>query len=157
MKRLARLFRLDEQGWRRHANPWSGWTRVAVSPLLALAVWSRDWIGVWAWGLVGLIILWTLVNPRAFPEPPHFKNWFSRGVLGEKIWIEGKAPAAVARQQPLLTILQAVAGLGLPPLIWGLWWLELWPVLTGLVLIMGGKLWFIDKMVQLYDQTTGAA
>jgi hypothetical protein len=27
----------------RHANPVSVWTRFAVLPLLALAVWSREW------------------------------------------------------------------------------------------------------------------
>jgi hypothetical protein len=39
---VARLFGLKGEDWQRHANPVSVWTRFAVLPLLALAVWSRD-------------------------------------------------------------------------------------------------------------------
>jgi hypothetical protein len=41
------------------------------------------------------------------------------------------------------------SGIGLLPLAWGLWQLEVWPTLMGLVLILGGKLWFLDRMVWL--------
>ncbi len=37
-RRVARAFALDDEGWRRHANPWSVWTRVATLPLIVLAV-----------------------------------------------------------------------------------------------------------------------
>ena len=36
----AALFRLDEEGWERHANPWSVWTRIATWPVLMLVLWS---------------------------------------------------------------------------------------------------------------------
>jgi hypothetical protein len=55
---LERLMAMDDRVWRRHANPWSGWTRVTVLPLLVLAIWSRVWIGWWAccssWLVCGL-------------------------------------------------------------------------------------------------------
>jgi len=30
-------------------------------------------------------------------------------------------------------------------------WLEIWPALLGLVLVMICKLWFVDRMVWLYE------
>ena len=81
--RIARAFRLDDAGWARHANPWSGWTRMAVLPLLALAVWSRAWIGWWAALPLDLLVVFLWLNPRLFPPPRHLDAWISRGVLGE--------------------------------------------------------------------------
>ena len=46
--RIARAHGMDDDSWARHANPWSVWTRVPILPLLALAIWSRSWIGWWA-------------------------------------------------------------------------------------------------------------
>jgi hypothetical protein len=45
--KIAKAFGLDGENWMRHANPVSVWTRFAVLPLLAAAIWSRDWIGWW--------------------------------------------------------------------------------------------------------------
>jgi hypothetical protein len=71
-RRLAALFALDDEGWARHANPWSGWTRFAtVLPLLILGFWSRVWLGWWSLLLIGAALLWTWLNPRMFP-PPRF-------------------------------------------------------------------------------------
>nr|WP_238997445.1 DUF6653 family protein [Mycolicibacterium sp. CBMA 361] len=36
---------MTDAAWRRHANPWSVWTRFAAIPLMMLAIWSR----VWGW------------------------------------------------------------------------------------------------------------
>jgi hypothetical protein len=52
---LERLMAMDDRVWRRHANPWSGWTRVTALPLLVLAIWSRVWIGWWAMLAVWLV------------------------------------------------------------------------------------------------------
>jgi hypothetical protein len=56
---VTKLFGLEGDAWMRHANPVSVWTRFAVLPLGALAVWSRQWIGWWslACQIVGLAIL----------------------------------------------------------------------------------------------------
>ena len=43
LKGFATLFRLDDEGWERHANPWSVWTRVATWPVLMLVLWSFHW------------------------------------------------------------------------------------------------------------------
>ena len=48
-------------------------------------------------------------------------------------------------------ILSGVSGLGLPFIIWGLWRLEMWPTLVGCILVYAGKLWFLDRMVWIYQ------
>ena len=46
-KHVADAFRLDEEGWARHANPWSAWSRFATGiPMPIVAIWSREWIGL---------------------------------------------------------------------------------------------------------------
>ncbi len=46
---LAKVFGLDgEDAWRRHANPWSVYTRIPIPLLLVAAIWSRAWIGWWS-------------------------------------------------------------------------------------------------------------
>lgn len=44
---IATAFRMTDESWRRHANPWSVWTRFAAIPAVVLAIWSRTWIGWW--------------------------------------------------------------------------------------------------------------
>ena len=43
--RVAKAFGLEGDRWLRHANPASVWTRFAIMPVLAVAIWSYDWIG----------------------------------------------------------------------------------------------------------------
>src|SRR6185295_7828844 len=85
--RLARVFGLDgEQAWLRHANPWSVYTRIPVPVLLVIAIWSRAWIGWWCLLPIGIVVVWTMVNPRVFPPPRSLDHWASRAVLGETAW-----------------------------------------------------------------------
>ena len=37
------------------------------------------------------------------------------------------------------------------PLAWGLWAFDPWAIAFGLLLTVGGKLWFLDRMVWLYE------
>jgi hypothetical protein len=41
---IARLFRMDDTTWLRHANPWSGILRNTALPALIVAFWSRLWL-----------------------------------------------------------------------------------------------------------------
>ena len=44
-RKVAKLFGLEGESWMKHANSASVWTRFSVVSLLALAIWSREWIG----------------------------------------------------------------------------------------------------------------
>lgn len=140
--------------WRRHANPWSVYTRIPGLLLLTAALWSRAWIGWWCLLPTGIVLLWIYVNPRAFPPPRAMDSWAARATLGEQIWLrrkESPIPHGHARAARRLT---ALAGAGLPLLAWGVWTLSPWPALVGLVVVYAGKLWFLDRMVWLYLDTT---
>ena len=66
---VNKLFGLEGDKWMRHANPVSVWTRFAVLPLMALAVWSREWIGWWSLAAFALVLVFMMVNPLLFPPP----------------------------------------------------------------------------------------
>jgi hypothetical protein len=153
---IARAFAMDEAAWARHANPWSGWTRVATLPLLVLAAWSRVWIGPWwAATLFAALLLWTWINPRAFPPPAGRDAWMTRGVLGERHWLARDAVPVPAHHRRVPHLLSALAALGVPLLVWGVAMLQVWPTLLGLALAMLGKLWFVDRMVWLQRDMEG--
>ncbi len=152
LERIADAFALDEEGWQQHANPMSGWTRVPVLPVMALAIWSRDWIGWWCVVPIALIIVWAYVNPRAFPRPASTTAWVSRAVMGERVLLNREQIPIPSHHSLWAALLSALAVLGLPPLIWGLWALSLPWVLLGLVICVGAKLWFLDRMVWLFDE-----
>jgi hypothetical protein len=148
---MAHAFGMDEGTWARHANPWSVWTRYTALPLLVLAIWSRAWLGWWSLVPLALAVLWTWLNPRFFPVPSSTDNWASKAVLGERVWLRrGEVPLpSHHRRAPHL--LGALTALGLPFLGWGLYRLEFWPTLFGVLLVFCGKLWFLDRMVWLYE------
>lgn len=150
MQALERLLAMDEASWERHANPWSGWTRFPILPALALAVWARVWIGWWCVVPVGLLLAWTWANPRAFPVPARTTSWASRAVLGERVWLARRAVPIPAHHAAWAGGLSVVAALGAVPVIWGVAALEVWPLALGLVVAMGAKLWFCDRMAWLF-------
>ncbi len=153
---IAAFFRLDDEGWMRHANPWSAYTRIAIAPLLVAAIWSRMWLGWWCLAPIGLLIVWTIVNPRAFPPPKSTDNWASKGVLGERIWVARDQHPVPRHHRVAALLLTLLSTLGLPPLIYGLWTLDAWATLCGFALTFFGKLWFVDRMVWLHeDQRAG--
>ena len=134
---VNKLFGLEGDKWMRHANPVSVWTRFAVLPLLALAVWSREWIGWWSLAAVALALVFMMVNPLLFPPPRSTRNWASRGVFGERIWTER-------------------GSVELPPQFRSKVQLDLLAVVSGLVILQTAKAWFIDRMVLLFEHMKGA-
>jgi hypothetical protein len=149
--RIARLLSMSDEAWERHANPWSVWTRFTALPILVIAIWSRVWIGLWAWGMTALAIFWIWLNPRVFRKPGSTNNWASKAVLGERVWLNRKEILIPNHHRIVSNLLSGVTGLGLPLLIWGLWDRGIWPTVLGAVLIYAGKVWFLDRMVWLYE------
>lgn len=149
-KRIATAFKLDDETWLRHANPWSVWTRNTALPLLALAIWSRVWLGWWALVPLAIAVLWTWFNPRVFPPPASTKNWASYAVFGERVWMNRQQIPVPEHHRVAPLILSGVAAAGVPFIVWGLVRLEIWPLLFGSALVYAGKLWFLDRMAWLY-------
>ncbi len=145
-----RLMGMSDAVWRRHANPWSCYSRFTALPLLALAIWSRIWIGAWAWAAVAGVLVWIWINPRVFPEPASLDNWASRGVLGERVFLNRRAEIR-AHHRHWAAGLSLAALPGVVILAVGLWRLDPAWVVFGTVLTAGPKLWFVDRMVWLYS------
>lgn len=148
---------MDDSTWGRHANPWSGWSRVSILPLLALSIWSRDWIGWWALLPIAMVLLWTWSNPRVFGEPGSLDNWMSQGVLGERIWLARSETPIAAHHQRVTRDLNIASGIGVAILAYGLWDLDVGFTFAGLILSMSAKLWFLDRMVWLKADTDHAS
>lgn len=150
-QKIANSFQMDDRTWSRHANPWSVWTRFTVLPLLIIAIWSRVWFGWLSLILIALTLVWMWFNPRLFLKPRTTNNWASKAVLGERVWLNRDQIPVPIHHQRVPNILSIVSALGIPWLILGLVNLEIYPTLIGLILVNMGKLWFIDRMVWLYE------
>ncbi len=154
---LARTFGLkSSRHWQGHANPWSVYTRMPILPLLSVAVWARVWIGWWALLPVAVLLVWTIVNPRVFPPAKSLSSWASRGVMGEKYWAARKEAPPPSRHRIAPLVLTSVSAIGFPFWVWGLVTLNPWLTAFGLVIQMGAKLWFFDRMALLYDEVTSS-
>jgi hypothetical protein len=152
-RKVAKLFGLEGENWTRHANPLSVWTRFAVLHLLAVSVWSRDWIGWWSLVPVALSLTFVMVNPLLFPRPRSTRNWASKGVFGERIWAD-RDRVSIPEQfkdSRVPTVTYAVQVVGMAVLAWGLVELDLLATVAGLVIVQSAKAWFIDRMVLLFE------
>jgi hypothetical protein len=150
-RKIARIFALDNATWLRHANPWSVILRFTVLPILILAFWSRVWLGWWAVIPVASALLWTWINPRIFKAPQSFDHWTSMAVLGERVWLSRDAVPVPVYHRNVPNILSAASGTGMLFICWGVLVFEPWPAIFGMVVVYLGKLWFLDRMVWLWQ------
>ncbi len=150
-KATETLMGMDDETWARHANPLSGWTRLATAPFWFLAVWSHVWISWYALGPIIILVAWTWLNPRAFPPPKRKSAWMTKGVLGERVWLNRKnvpIPKGHARAAFLTSL---TAGVTLPIAIYGFMAQDFWAAFLGWHFAVFAKLWFLDRMVWLWD------
>jgi len=150
-----RLMIMNDEVWARHANPLSGWSRVSILPLFAIAVWSREWIGWWALAPVGVVLFWTWLNPRLFSPPASIDNWMSKGVLGEHIWLSRSKDRGLSHHAPVIRTLTISTSAGAILLLSGLAVLNVPLTITGLAVTMLTKLWILDRMVWVYSEVGG--
>lgn len=148
---LAKVFRMSDEVWERHANPWSVWTRYGALPVLIAAIWSRVWIGWWSLIPILATIIWIWLNPRVFPRPDSTKSWASRAVLGERVWLNRNVIPIPDHHSKAVRILNVVMGLGFLLLVYGLVVSNLASTLLGLSVVVIGKSWFLDRMVWLFE------
>ena len=72
------------------------------------------------------------------------------------MWINRKQIPVPEYHRLVPNLLNGISGLGLLFLIWGLWRLNIWPTALGAVLIYSSKVWFLDRMVWLYEDMKGS-
>lgn len=142
---------MTNETWEKHANPWSVWSRMITLPILVLAIWSRIWIGWYGWVIVGILVIWLILNPKAFKKPNSTKNWASKAVLGERIWLNRKIISIPKGHSFMAILLNTINGSGLPFLIYGLYHFNFWITILGTIIIYAGKMWFLDRMVWLFE------
>ena len=156
-KSIAVLSKMDDITWGRHANPWSVWTRFIILPVLALVIWSRVWLGWYSLIPIGLVLFWTWLNPRVFSKPKTTKRWSSKAVLGERVWLKRKELSVPQHHLKAILVLNVLTASGVPFLIWGLYTFLIWPTILGVLLVYAGKMWFLDRMVWLYEDMKNAS
>ncbi|MFC4356344.1 DUF6653 family protein [Halobium salinum] len=136
---------LPEALWNRHANPWSGWSRLLAGPAILYAVYRRDP------RLVALAVVWTAVNPVLFPEREvDADDWMTRGVRAEQAWLDGEFDAS-----DLVWLNYASAPV---------WCYALYAAYRGRarsaglfgVLGIATKLLFVDRLARRHAETTAA-
>ncbi len=153
---IARLFCLDDAAWQRHANPLSVLLRFTVLPLLVLSFWSRAYLGWWACIPVALSLLWTWLNPRIFPPPASFDHWTSQAVLGERVWLNRDRVPVPPCHRTVPHILSVISGLGMLGVAWGVLSFDPAPLFIGIAVVYLGKLWFLDRMVWIWQDMKDA-
>ncbi|MEM6414138.1 MAG: DUF6653 family protein [Pseudomonadota bacterium] len=147
-----RLMGMDNRIWARHASPLSVYSRVVTGPLIFFALWSPFWIG---WKGVGFIIIagiWTWLNPRAFPAPKSTDSWATKGVLGERAFLNRKTVPIpdghliAARIATGCSILFAIIAL------YGFITRNFWAAFAGWHGAIIAKIWFVDRCVWLWEE-----
>lgn len=138
--------------WLRYCHPCSVWTRLGTPPMAVLSFWSRKWIGWWCLAPGLFTLLWTIFNPVFLKKPRSTRNWASKTVLGERLFMNRdriKIPAA--HNLPLHAILLILSSTGLMLMGWSVVFYSVWGVVLGAALAYLGRSWFLDRMVWLYE------
>jgi len=135
--------------WERHKNPKSGWSRVAVWPLLLYAAYHRDG------RLLVLALAWTVVNPVVFPPPESDEAWMTRVVVAERWWTERRDAGLFDLTYP--NVLNVGNGLASTYALWAA--ARQHPRRTAVAgaAAMSLKLWFVGALVRRYERRDEAA
>ncbi|TMU50393.1 DUF6653 family protein [Flagellimonas algicola] len=151
-RKISRFFNLTDSNWMKHANPWSVGTRYTVLPLIIIAFWSRIWLGWWFLIPAALSISWIFLNPVMFCKPKSTKNWASKAVMGERVYLNrDKVKIPPVHKTVLLPLLNIISSIGMGIAIWAIVEYSIWGAVIGTVLAYLGKSWYLDRMVWLYE------
>ena len=75
-----------------------------------------------------------------------------KSVFGERIWTDRRntqIPDQFTSRVPNLA--NAYSCIGLAMLVYGVVALDVWLTIAGIVIVHGGKLWYLDRMVLLFE------
>jgi len=91
-------------------------------------------------------------NPVLFNKPKSTKNWASKAVLGERVYLNRDNVAIPAKHDiPLHGLLNGISSVGLMLAIWSIVTFSIWGAVLGVALAYIGKSWYLDRMVWLYE------
>lgn len=147
-----RMMSMNDDVWLRHANPISGWTRVATGPLWFVAAWSYVWIGWNALIPLFILAIWTWFNPRIFSKPMNTKAWMTKAVLGERVWLNRKAVQIRVGHERAAFVTSLVSGALVVVFLIGLVVRDFWMAFLAWHFAIFAKLWFLDRMVWLWEE-----
>jgi len=151
-RKIAKAFNLTDENWMKHANPVSVWTRYSVLPIIVLSFWSRTWIDWWCLLPGSVSILWMFFNPIMFKKPASTKNWASKAVLGERVYLNrDKVKIPAKHDIALHGLLNGISSIGLILAVWSTIYYSIWGAALGVSLAYIGKSWFLDRMVWLFE------
>ena len=71
--------------------------------------------------------------------------------MGERLLLNRKLKPIPGHHQQMAYLLTAASVVGMLVLGYGLYQLSGWATLCGLLMTIGAKLWFVDRMVWLYQ------
>ena len=111
-----------------------------------------SWIGWLSVVAVAAAVVWMVVNPLLFGVPSSTRNWASKGVFGERIWADRRQveiPEQFRSRVPNLANLYSAHRTGDRRLRTDR--ARVWPVVAGILITHGAKLWYIDRMVLLFE------
>ena len=74
------------------------------------------------------------------------------GVMGERVWLNRNEIPIPEHHRRIPHLINVGSVIGMVFLIWGLITLDVWMTLLATVIVQLGKLWFIDRMVWLYQE-----
>lgn len=98
------------------------------------------------------------INPIFFSKPKSTKNWASKAVLGERVYLNrDQIEIPKAHQSPIFKILNAISSIGMLLSIWAIVTYSVWGALLGVALAYMGKSWYLDRMVWLYEDMKDAS
>jgi len=135
--------RFDRYVWARHANPKSGWSRVATMPLLMACLYRRNW------RVLALTLAFVVLNPVLFSPPEDDSAWMTKVVYGERLWTKQDHGRLSYPE-----ILNLCNGLAAACAVYAA--VKQRPAETALAtaLSMALKFWFVAEMVHLYEDSS---
>ena len=97
-----------------------------------------------------------MVNPRIFPATHSLDHWMSKGAMGERVWLNRDAVPVPVYHRRVPNVLSAISAISVLFIIWGVLMFDLWPTLFGTMLAYLSKLWFVDRMVWIWQDMQDA-
>ncbi|TFG05101.1 MAG: hypothetical protein EU536_03035 [Promethearchaeota archaeon] len=140
--------------WKRHANPISGWSRIATAPLFASALWFVRY-GTYTWIPLVVVLIWVILNPIIFRKPKHLDRWISQGVLAEQWWVQELKRefkfdfTLFCNVMALLAFIPMLVIAFLPT---EMRYQLMWPYIYCSTLAFIFKIWFVDRVVFQYEK-----